>query len=155
MARKGTRSDSAAGAVAAFEGANKDFVPPKPLNDQEMVHWLSITRARARETWTSIDLTRACNLAKLFYYIDQSNEDIAQKGMTLINEKGTPVNNPAFTRLEVLSRLASSEATKLQVAASATVGKAEDAVAKNKKQKEAHQAMTDLNSLIARPSQVN
>lgn len=150
MTRK-KRSDSVAGDIAAFSGALTPIKPPKKLNKEEMVHWDSITRARAREDWTQIDLYRAWNLAKLYFYIEQTHKDIEERGIVFPNEKGTLVNNPAFTRLEVLTRLASSEATKLHVHAEATVGKSEDSVKRATKQREAENTINSLDAFIARP----
>lgn len=153
MPRK-KRSDSVAGDVSAFSGALTPIEPPKKLNKFELVHWYNITCARAREDWTQIDLYRAWNLAKLYFYIEQAHKEIEKQGMAFLNEKGTLINNPAFSRLEVLTRLASSEATKLHVHAEATVGKSEDSAKRATKQRQAENTLNILDSLIARP-QVN
>lgn len=150
MARK-KRSDSAAAKIAAFAGAGKDIEPPKPLEDNELIYWHDIIRARAREDWTAIDLMHAWNLSKLMAYIEGTHREIAENGMTLINARGTPVNNPAFSRLETLSRLALSYSTKLHVHAEATVGKSEDAAKRATKQRQAENAIDSVSDLIARP----
>ncbi|SUO95245.1 hypothetical protein [Suttonella ornithocola] len=145
------RSDSTAATVAAFAGASMAIEPPKPLTNQELFYWHDITRARAREDWTAIDLAHAWNLSKLLAYIEQSHTDIAAQGLTLINERGTPVDNPAISRLEKLSRLALSYSTKLHIHAEATVGKSEDSAKRATKQRKAGQTLDDMGSLIARP----
>lgn len=154
---KKQRSDSAQGSVNAFSGALSEIAPPNALSDGELRYWNAITRARAREDWTTIDLFRAWNLSKLFFQIEQAHHDIDTNGMMLLNDKGTQINNPAFSRLEVLTRLASSEATKLHVHAEATVGKSEDSAKRATKQRQAEDAMTaagekTLSDFIARPS---
>lgn len=151
MARK-KRSDSAAAKIAAFAGAVNDIEPPKPLAQNEIIYWHDIVRARAREDWTAIDLMHAWNLAKLMAYIEATHKEIAEQGMTLVNAKGTPVNNPAFVRLENLSRLALSYSTKLHVHAEATVGKSEDSAKRATKQRQAAQIVDGAPDLIARPT---
>lgn len=151
MARK-KRSDSAAAKIAAFAGAANNIEPPKPLADNEVIYWHDIVRARAREDWTAIDLMHAWNLAKLMAYIEATHKEIAEQGMTLVNGKGTPVNNPALARLETLSRLALSYSTKLHVHAEATVGKSEDSAKRATKQRQAGQTVDSASDLIARPT---
>lgn len=147
------RSDSKAAAVQAFVGASTSITPPKPLNKNEMIYWENITRARAREDWTEIDLMHAWNLAKQLRYIEETHESIARDGMTLVNERGTIVDNPAFSRLEKLTRLVLSLSSKLHVHAEATVGKSEDSAKRATNQRNASRTMGALDDLIARPSQ--
>ena len=99
MTAKRQRSDSATAAVVAFNSAQKQIPSPKPLSDAEQVYWAAITRARAREDWTDVDLLHAWNLAKLMWQIEESHLEIAEKGMTVVNEKGTQIDNPAFNPL--------------------------------------------------------
>ena len=155
MTAKRQRSDSATAAVMAFNSAQKQIPSPKPLNDAEQVYWAAITRARAREDWTDVDLLHAWNLAKLMWQIEESHLEIAEKGMTVVNEKGTQIDNPAFSRLEKLTRLATSLSTKLHVHDEATVGKSEDAAKRATKQRDAENTLAtkdpSLDDFIARP----
>lgn len=151
MTRK-KRSDSAAAAIAAFQGAATQIEPPKPLNEAELVYWRDITRARAREDWTEIDLLHAWNLAKQMHYIDESHKEIAEQGMSVENGRGTMVDNPAFSRLEKLTRLVLSLSTKLHIHAEATVGKSEDSAKRATKQRQAGQTLGEHDDLIAKPS---
>ena len=155
MTAKRQRSDSATAAVMAFNSAQKQIPSPKPLNDAEHVYWAAITRARAREDWTDVDLLHAWNLAKLMWQIEESHLEIAEKGMTVVNEKGTQIDNPAFSRLEKLTRLTASLSTKLHVHAEATVGKSEDAAKRATKQRDAENTLAtkdpSLDDFIARP----
>lgn len=152
---KRLRSDSTASEIKAFSAAQKQIDPPKPLNENEMLYWAAITRARAREDWTEIDLYHAWNLAKLEWLIEQSHNEIEEEGMTVTNGKGTQIDNPAFSRLEKLTRLALSLSTKLHIHAEATVGKSEDSANQATKQREARRALDDLDGLIAMPQHVN
>ena len=155
MTAKRQRSDSATAAVTAFNSAQKQIPSPKHLSDAEQVYWAAITRARAREDWTEVDLLHAWNLAKLMWQIEESHLEIAEKGMTVVNEKGTQIDNPAFSRLEKLTRLATSLSTKLHVHAEATVGKSEDAAKRATKQRDAENTLEakdpTLDDFIARP----
>ena len=155
MTAKRQRSDSATAAVMAFNSAQNTIDPPMPLTEREMFYWGAITRARAREDWTAIDLMHAWNLAKQMLLIEKSHDEIAEKGMTVVNEKGTQIDNPAFSRLEKLTRLAASMSTKLHVHAEATVGKSEDAAKRATKQRDAENTLAakdpTLDDFIARP----
>ena len=143
MARK-QRTDTAAGDISAFAGALSAITPPKPLDDNEMVYWTAITRARARDDWTAIDLLLAWNLSKMMWQIQLSHAEIAEQGMTVENARGTPVDNPAFSRLEKLTRLSVSLSAKLHVHAEATVGKSEDSAKRATKQRQAEQTLENV-----------
>ena len=143
MARK-QRTDTAAGDISAFAGALSAIKPPKPLDDNEMVYWMAITRARARDDWTAIDLLHAWNLSKMMWQIELSHAEIAEQGMTVENARGTPVDNPAFSRLEKLTRLSVSLSAKLHVHAEATVGKSEDSAKRATKQRQAEQTLENV-----------
>ena len=143
MARK-QRTDTAAGDISAFAGALSAIKPPKPLDDNEMVYWAAITRARARDDWTAIDLLHAWNLSKMMWQIELSHAEIAEQGMAVENARGTPVDNPAFSRLEKLTRLSVSLSAKLHVHAEATVGKSEDSAKRATKQRQAEQTLENV-----------
>ena len=143
MARK-QRTDTAAGDITAFAGALSAIKPPKPLDDNEMVYWAAITRARARDDSTAIDLLHAWNLSKMMWQIELSHAEIAEQGMTVENARGTPVDNPAFSRLEKLTRLSVSLSAKLHVHAEATVGKSEDSAKRATKQRQAEQTLENV-----------
>lgn len=150
---KRARSDSAAAALSALRGAAQKIAPPETANIEQadMPYWESITRARAKDDWTVIDLHHAANLAKILRYIDESHADIAVSGMTLVNERGTQIDNPAFSRLEKLTRLALSMAAKLHVHAEATVGKSEDSAKRATKQRKAEAVISEADDLLAKP----
>ena len=70
--------------------------------------------------------------------------EIAEQGMTVENARGTPVDNPAFSRLEKLTRLSVSLSAKLHVHAEATVGKSEDSAKRATKQRQAEQTLENV-----------
>lgn len=149
---KRNRSDSSTAAVEAMQAAGSEIPAPESLTPEDVPYWRSITRARAREDWTNIDLMHAASLARLMRYIDESHVEIAEQGMTVVNERGTQIDNPAFSRLEKLSRLALSMSTKLHVHAEATVGKSEDSAKRATKQREAEHTIQQADDdLIAKP----
>ena len=154
---KKQRSDSVTADIAAFATAGQDSAPPQPLSDDDMKHWRQIVKARAKDDWTEIDLMHAWNLARIMGYIDQSHDDIAANGMTLTSERGTPIDNPAFSRLEKLSRLAMTYSTKLHIHAEATVGRSADSSKRATKQRQAEAVKSslqenELGDFIAQPT---
>lgn len=134
-----------------MQAAASSIPAPEHLAPEDVPYWQSITRARAREDWTNIDLMHAANLSQIMRYIDEAHADIANNGATLVNERGTQIDNPAFSRLEKMTRLALSMATKLHVHAEATVGKSEDSAKRATKQREAERTLDDASDLIAKP----
>ncbi len=148
---KRNRSDSASAAVSAMQSAGQRIPAPESLAPADVPYWDSITRARAKEDWTDVDLQHAASLAKILRYIDDSHAEIAEQGMTLVNERGTQIDNPAFSRLEKMSRLALSMSTKLHIHAEATVGKSEDSAKRSTKQRQAEATLKKADDLIAKP----
>lgn len=149
------KSDTIAGAVAAFEGALTEIEPPPhiKLRDGDYPFWSAIVRARAKDTWTDIDLVHAANLARTQADIEKNQEMLDLEGFTLTNERGTVVANPRHSILETLSRRAVALSRSLQVHAHATVGDSHEAVKKNKAQANAQKTAQKIadDSLIARP----
>ena len=147
--KKRPRSDSTAAAVAAFAASAATVEPPMPLSKAEMYYWNAIIRARPLDEWTAIDKMHAWNLSKTMQYIADSHADIATNGLTIVNERGTPIDNPAIRRLETLSRLSITYST--------TVGRSEDSVKRATKQRQAEAVKSslqenELGDFIAQPT---
>lgn len=150
-AKKRQRSDSTAAAVTAFSAAATAVEPPMPLSEAELYYWNAIIRARPLDEWTAIDKMHAWNLSKTMQYIAESHADIATNGLTIMNERGTPIDNPAIRRLETLSRLTITYSTKLHIHAEATVGRSEDSAKRASKQREAQTTLGSLKEGSLKP----
>jgi hypothetical protein len=122
---KRRRSDSAAAAiVAAQSAALGPLDPPKhvKLRRGDKPFWNSIMLARARDTWTAIDLTTAATLARCQADIEKLQSDLDATGY-LIEGKA----NPLCAVIETLTRRAVALSRALHVHAEATVGRSADA----------------------------
>lgn len=154
MARR-KRSDGLEYAQEAMEAAQTELEPPAHvrLRDQDWPFWYAITRARARSTWTDVDLAHAANLSRCQADIERLSEELAAEGDTITNAKGTVVVNPKHGLLETLSRRAVALARTLQVHAHATQGPSEDQAKKNTRQRQSQQAVESAedDGLISRP----
>ena len=137
---KRERCDGAAGAVNAFKGASTPIEPPNTLTDDEMRYWRDIIATRNYADWTRADLVHACNLAKVFWLIERTFKEIE-----------SDTDPKLFDRLEKFTRLSIAMSSKLQIHALATVGRAEDAVARNKAQRNAAHKLEGLSGFIKRP----
>lgn len=151
MAKAGT----IAGDVEAMQAAMTDIMPPEQvkLREKDWPFWKAITRARARDTWTEIDLVHAANLARTQSDIEDNQAALDIEGFTLVNERGTTVANPRHSILETLSRRAVALSRCLQVHAHATVGESRDQVPKAKAQSSARAVAEKAkdDEFIARP----
>lgn len=140
MTKKRPPCTSAAEQVKNFQDALEgDLVPPVKLVGDQVTYWNAITRARAKGDWTEIDLFHAANLSKILVLIDEAHETVRVDGSTVLNAKGTPVANPAFSQLNQMTRLAISYSAKLHIHAAATVGSPEDAARRAKEQAKARE----------------
>ena len=122
---KRRRSDSAAAAVVAAQSAALGPLDPPAhvtLRDGDRPFWNSIMLARARDTWTKIDLTTAATLARCHADIEKLQADLDATGY-LIDGKA----NPLCALIETLTRRAVALSRCLHVHAEATVGRSEDA----------------------------
>ncbi|OHV12128.1 TerS protein [Kushneria phosphatilytica] len=154
MARR-KRSDGAEYAAEAMDAAQSDLEPPAhvKLRDVDWPFWYDITRARARGSWTGVDLAHAANLARCQADIERLSTEIAEEGDIVVNAKGTQIVNPKHSLLETLSRRAVALAKTIQVHAHATQGPSEDQTKKNSKQRQSQQSIesTEDDGLIPRP----
>jgi len=137
-----------------------DVMPPDHLinemRSQDWDYWYAITRARAKSTWNTIDLTRAVSLAKTQADITMLQKELDTEGYTTENARGTIVDNPKARILETLTRREITMARSLHVHAEATVGRAEKAPAALEKQNTAAAILSEMNvtgeDLLARPN---
>ncbi len=118
------RSDSTAAAIRAVQAvALGPLQPPDhvSLRDGDLPFWNCIVTARARDTWTAIDLTTAANLARTQADIERLQKQLDTEGYML----GDKVN-PLALMVETLTKRTVSLARALHVHAFATVGRAFD-----------------------------
>jgi hypothetical protein len=93
---------------AAQAAALPEIAPPAEvfLREIDRPHWSAIVRARAREEWTSTDLVLAANFARCLADIERISRDLAAEPDVVTSSRGTPVPNPKFSLIDVLSRRA-------------------------------------------------
>lgn len=123
-ARKRAKVGTTAGDVAAFAGALTAIEPPahSPLRSEDLPFWEDITRARAKDTWSKLDLVLAVNLARTLADIEKAQRQLDAEGFVIENARGTMVENPMFRVLETLKRAATTLSKHLQVHSHATNG---------------------------------
>ena len=122
---KRMRSDSATAAIAAAQAvALGPIAPPDHvcLRDGDLVYWNNIVTARARDTWTAIDLVTAGNLARTQADIERLQQDLDAEGYLFMGKI-----NPLAALVDTLSRRALALARALHVHAECTVGAVKDA----------------------------
>lgn len=101
------RAGSVDAAAAALQNAYAaDVQPPGSvkLRDADWPIWVSIVRARARDEWSEIDLYHAANLTRCLSDIERISGELAERGDTYSNDRGTMCVNPKHSILETLSR---------------------------------------------------
>ena len=123
---KRNRSDSAAAAVRAAQAAALGPIDPPAhvaIREGDRPFWDAIVLARARDTWTAIDLTTAANLARSQSDIERLQSELDTGGYVLPD--GKP--NPVAALVETLTRRTVALSRALHVHAQATVGRSADA----------------------------
>lgn len=143
------RSDSTNVRTKIFSDAFKKTEPPVSLEDKELPFWDTIIEARA--DWTKIDLVHAANLARCLCSIEEETFMLKIEGSVVDNAKGTKVMNPRHSILEQLSRRAITLSGKLHIHALATQGESKLQNGKNKAKKQAIEAFSDEDDLLAKP----
>lgn len=125
MTPRRKRSDSATAAVAAAQAAALGPIdPPKhvSLRPGDRAFWNAIVTARARDTWTEIDLTTAANLARTHADIESLQATLDTEGYVIDGKA-----NPLAALVETLTRRSVALSRALHTHAQATVGRSEDA----------------------------
>jgi hypothetical protein len=124
-ASKRNRSDSASAAVRAVQAVSLGPLPPPAhvcLRDGDLPYWNCIVTARARDTWTQIDLTIAANMARSQADIERLQKELDAQGY--ITPEGKI--NPLASLIETLTKRTIALARCLHVHAEATVGESRD-----------------------------
>ena len=124
------RSDSVAAAVAAHQAVALGPLPPPAhvtLREGDLAFWDGIMLARARDTWTEVDLTTAATMARAMADIERLQSEIQIEGEICTAAHGTPMLNPKVKLLDTLTRRVMALARILHVHAAATVGEPRDA----------------------------
>jgi len=132
--------------------------PPRgvELPDYARAVFDSIVRARDYNAWTEVDLHHAVNLATCLADLEHERKMLREEGNTVVNAKGTPVQNPRLQVTEVLSRRSVAITRLLHVHPEATEGESRHQKKRSSKQREVEDAKKekpdDNDDLIARPT---
>jgi hypothetical protein len=150
-------SNTATNQIKTFQNVLSGDIQPPPhitLREGDYPFWLSIVRARSKDSWNSSDLENAANLARCKADIERLQEEITAEGDIVENAKGTQIVNPKHTLLEQLSRRAMAISRMLHVHAEATVGNSRDSIKSLEKQNEAINIIAGASDgdLLARPN---
>lgn len=143
---KRKRSDSTQAQVEAMQAAAAPVLSPPAgvtLRKVDAPFWKSITEARARSTWTDIDLQHAATLARTLADVEKMQALIDEHGYFIAAEV-----NPAFVVLEKLSRRAMALSRMLHVHALATVGRSADSANAAELEREARETAARDDGLI-------
>lgn len=95
--------NSTAGAVETFQTLRDVIEPPIPLDGMALEYFNGIVHAREAQTWGRNDKLIAANLAKTYAAIDELWDNIKTEGYTTLNQRGTPVANPAVSALSQMT----------------------------------------------------
>ncbi|MCS6490771.1 TerS protein [Burkholderia thailandensis] len=142
VAPRRKRSDSATAAIQAHQNAALGPLEPPAyvmLRDSDRPFWNAIMAARARDTWTEIDLAHAANLARCQSDVARLQAEIEREGDVIDGAL-----NPKHKLVETLSRRAVALSRMLHVHAQATVGRSEDARDALKNEREAREDDDEL-----------
>jgi hypothetical protein len=148
MGRKKTDDhNSIKGQLATFEAAKKGTLEPPAhikLRDRDWPFWNSLMVSRPLDAWDHADMEVAANLARCKADIEREQDILEQEGTVIVNERGTPVENP---RNRVIATLSSREVQLsrfLHVHPEAKQGTSRDQGKKVKAQKEAMGKLADM-----------
>ena len=123
---KRNRSDSASAAVRAAQAAALGPIDPPEhvvLRVGDRPFWNAIVTSRARDTWTTIDLCTAGNLARTQADIEHLQCQLDTAGYVL----GDGKVNPLAILVDTLSRRSVTLSRAIHVHALATLGRSGDA----------------------------
>ena len=104
MAR--TRKDSVAGKRLQLAEGRAALEPVQPLEDAAKYYFELYTSTRPSFEWSRGDLIRLTQLSQRMAEIDYITGQIKAEGLTVINQRGTPVVNPLVSARDQLERTA-------------------------------------------------
>lgn len=130
----------------AAQNAAAGPLPPPPhvkLRKGDQPFWDAIIAARARDTWTEVDLAHAANLAACLCDIERLKAELAKEDDIVTRQNGSLAINPKHILIEKLSARAASLARLVHVHATATIGPSQDAAKTLRTEKAAKAAQID------------
>jgi len=149
-------SDSVAFAVQSAKDLQEPLPePPLPLDENAVVYWEQVLRSKPLSNWTPSDLLIACTLCRDLAAVEVLQEEIAEFGPVLVNEKKRRYSNPACNLLDQAQRRILAATRGLQIHAVATQGKTDHQGNKVAAARELAKKVDDADDLIARPGRLN
>ena len=120
MAR--TRKDSVAGKRLQLAEGRAPLEPIQPLEDTAKYYFDLYISTRPSFEWSRGDLIRLTQLSQRMAEIDYITGQIKAEGLTVINQRGTPVVNPLVSARDQLERTAISMEKSLSIYAPVSGG---------------------------------
>ena len=91
------------GAVLTAKMVSAKIEPMYKLDGDELTYFNAVVTSRETATWNDNHRLLATNLAVTYAQLDEANMEIAERGLMVKNDRGTPVVNPAITAKSSLS----------------------------------------------------
>jgi phage terminase small subunit len=91
------------GAVLTAKMVSAKIEPMYKLDGDELTYFNAVVTSRETATWNDNHRLLATNLAVTYGQLDEANMEIAERGLMVKNDRGTPVVNPAITAKSSLS----------------------------------------------------
>jgi len=101
--RKRVMKNTVAGQIEAMALVSAKIEPVYKLDGDELRYFNYIVTSRETSTWNDNHRMLATNLAVTYAQLDEANMEIADKGIMVKNDRGTPVTNPAIAAKSSLS----------------------------------------------------
>jgi P27 family predicted phage terminase small subunit len=89
--------------VNTFQSANDLPQPTEHLDERELTYFNRVMKSREVSSWSDHDLAIATELAQSHVMYQDCITDVKENGRSILNERGTPVANPAAAMMNQLS----------------------------------------------------
>lgn len=149
--RKRVMKNTIAGQVAQMKAISAKLESPIPLDADEAIYFDRVVKSRETSTWSENHLVLAANLAITYTQLDQANLEIADRGLMVLNDRRTPVVNPAVNAKSSFAATILQLNKALGLSASQMGVSGKDQEARNQADAQAHDAIKKIknNPLLA------
>lgn len=146
-----TRKSLPQNKAKSYQDMTETIEPWVELDEQELRVFNAVIDSRERETWSDSDIELATKLARFSVEADRLWALYKEEGPTILNQRGTLVENPVLRAHTSMINTAKSLRATLGISASQRGISGHKQAKRNQQDRKAKRKLASVDSLLAKP----